>query len=76
MEMTMNMSAFEQLDNREMVGVDGGKVTFAGLWDSVCKGATSAAAGCIAASFVPGGAPSYLTAGVVAAVCVYVWDNL
>lgn len=26
MEMTMNMSAFEQLDNREMMRVDGGFV--------------------------------------------------
>lgn len=31
MELTMNMGAFEQLDNREMMGVDGGLLGVAWL---------------------------------------------
>lgn len=76
MELAMNMGAFEALDNHEIMVVDGGKITFAGIWDAVCRGVTASAAGCIVASFVPGGAPAYLAATATAAVVAYVWDNI
>lgn len=35
MELTMNMSAFEQLDNCEMTGIDGGAINWAGVGNAL-----------------------------------------
>lgn len=69
-------SGFCELDYENMVQLNGGKVTAGGVFNAACKGATAGAAGCIVASFFPGGAPAYLACTVTAGIVSYVWDNI
>ena len=67
---------FCELSYKEMILLDGGKVSAEGIFDAVCKGATAGAAGCIVASFVPAGAPAYMACAITAGVVNYVWVNV
>ncbi|WP_458459184.1 hypothetical protein [Pseudobutyrivibrio sp.] len=73
------MNTLCALTSEDLFVIDGGKVTASGVYNEVCKDVTAAAAGCIAASCLPAGAPAaagYMTCVVVAGVVTYVWDNV
>lgn len=73
MELTMNMSAFEELDNREMMGVDGGVGILAAVGAAATKVATVAGA---AVGLGPVGGGVLLGCCVVAAgVAIYAACN-
>lgn len=69
-------NGFCELGSNEVDLINGGKVTAAGVYDATCKAVTAGAAGCIAASFVPAGAPAYMVCVITAGVVSYIWDNV
>lgn len=75
MEVTLR-NGFCELTMDEMQVVDGGELTFAGAFDTVCMSVTAAAAGGIVASFFPPGGAAYMAAAVTAGLVGYVWQNI